>query len=184
MNDKIRIARAVKRAKTIARLIGVGLLAYGLYLSAGHITEIGFAIRLDPIEAHTLFVFIDVVALFGKLLTAVYFVARTRRIGYKLMGLGGGLSLACNIAAGAIHGDWGRAAYGAFIVGMIVLIEYATVNIKGKTINTEGRKPRAQAPATMPTSATRTWSPARRAAHVASKANGIPAQPSAAASKP
>lgn len=176
MNDKIRIARAVKRAKTIARLIGVGLLAYGLYISAGHITEIGFALKLASAEAHTLFVFIDVVALFGKLLTASYFVARTRRIGYRLMGMGGGLSLACNIMAGVILGAYGRAIYGAFIVGMIVLIEYATVNIKGKTINTEGRKPRAQAPAAT-TSAIRTWSPARRAAHVASKAaTQVPAQ--------
>lgn len=176
MNDKIRIARAVQRAKTIARMIGAGLLAYGLYLSAGHITEVGQFIRLNSIEAHTLFVFIDIVALFGKLLTSSLLVAKTRRIGYKLMMLGGGLSLACNVAAGAVRSDWGRAGYGAFIVAMIVLIEYATVNIKGKTVNTEGRKPKAPvvAPAT---SVTRTWSPARRAAHLASKSNApIPPQ--------
>jgi hypothetical protein len=143
MQDKIRIARAVGRAKAIARVIGVGLLAYGLWLSRGHITEIGYAIGLPSFEAETLFVLVDVVALFGKLLTSRLFVAKTRRIGYKLMALGGLLSLAANVSAGFLHGSLGRALYGAGIVVMIVLIEYATVNIKGKTINTEPRARKA-----------------------------------------
>lgn len=147
MQDKIRIAQAVRRAKTIARIIGVGLLAYGLYLSAGHITEIGLWLRLSDFEARTLFVLVDVVCLFGKLLTAPrYFVAKTRRIGYRLMALGGMLSLACNVLAGVLHGGVGRAGYGAFVVTMIVVIEYAAANIKGKTIATEPRTPRAPAP--------------------------------------
>jgi hypothetical protein len=142
MQDKTKIAVAVGRAKAIARVIGVGLLAYGLWLSRGHITEVGYAIGLAVFEAETLFVLVDVVALFGKLLTSRLFVAKTRRIGYKLMALGGLLSLAANVAAGVLHGSLGRALYGAGIVAMIVLIEYATVNIKGKTVNTEPRAPR------------------------------------------
>ncbi|HEX6872666.1 MAG TPA: hypothetical protein VF163_16335 [Micromonosporaceae bacterium] len=146
MNDKAKIALAVRRATGIARIIGFGLLGYGLYLSAGHITEVGHLIGLTGAEAGTLFIFVDIVALLGKLLTSKYFVAKTRRIGYKLMLAGGLLSLACNVAAGGAQGNPGRAAYGAFIVLMIVVIEYATVNIKGKTVNTEPRVRTPKAP--------------------------------------
>lgn len=162
MQDKIRIARAVGRAKAIARIIGVGLLAYGLWLSRGHITEIGYAIGLSVFEAETLFVLVDIVALLGKLLTSRLFVAKTRRIGYKLMVVGGALSLAANVTAGLLHGGLGRALYGAGVVAMIVLIEYATVNIKGKTVNTEPRARKAPEPITPRQAAARKGAETRR----------------------
>ena len=183
MNDKTRIANAVRRAKAVARIIGTSLLAYGLFLSAGHITEVGHAIGLAGHEAATLFVFVDILALYGKLLTSKLFVAKTRRIGYKLMSLGGALSLGCNVGAGLLHGNVGRAAYGAGIVAMIVLIEYATVNIKGKTVNLAERAPRkATAAVVTAQSNGKTWSPARRAAHEARKASPVsPGRPPVAA---
>lgn len=159
MNEKAKIAKAVATARAIARLIGAGLLIYGLVLSAGHITDVARWIGLVGHEAATLFVFIDIVALFGKLLTIKLFVAKTRRIGYKLMGAGGGLSLACNVGAGLVVGNIGRALYGAFIVLMIVVIEYATVNIKGKTVNTEPRTRRPRSTMTVATATSRKCPP-------------------------
>lgn len=139
MNDKIRIANAVRRVKIVARVIGTALLAYALFLSASHITEVGHMIGLAGIEAGTLFVFVDVMALFGKLLTLRYFVAKTRRIGYKLMLTGGLVSLVCNVTAGD---TWGARGYGAGIVCFAIAMEYATMNIKGKQVNTEPRRTR------------------------------------------
>lgn len=138
--DKAKIAKAVNRAKLIGRVIGTGIMGYGLYLSAGHITEVGHAMHLASMEAKTLFIFVDVVALFGKILTSQHLVAKTRRNGYKLMIAGGAASLICNITAGLLTGGFGRAIYGAIIVGIVAALEYVTLNIKGKNVNINGAK--------------------------------------------
>lgn len=76
--------------------------------------------------------FVDFVAIFGKVLTAKRFAAKTRRIGYRFLAAGGVASLACNIASGLLHRSIGAAVYGAFIVGIVAALEYAVVNIKAK----------------------------------------------------
>jgi hypothetical protein len=146
--DKAKIAKAVNRMKLIGRTIGLGIMGYGLWISAGHITEVGHALQLTDMEAKTLFIFVDVVALFGKLLTSHYLVAKTRRIGFKLMVSGGAASLLCNVTAGLLTGGLGRALYGVVIVAIVAGIEYATLNIKGKTVDVNRTsKPQTAAPA-------------------------------------
>lgn len=153
--NKAKIAKAVNRTKMIGRIIGLVIMGYGLYISADHITQVGHWMRLTDMEAKTLFVFVDVVALFGKLLTSHHLVAKTRRIGYKLMIGGAAVSLICNVMAGLLTGGAGRAIYGAAIVGIVGAIEYATLNIKGKTVNVDGAKrtrpqPQVAAPMSAP----------------------------------
>ncbi len=140
--DKAKIAKAVNRTKMIGRIIGLVIMGYGLYISADHITQVGH--WLTNMEAKTLFVFVDVVALFGKLQTSHHLVAKTRRNGYRLMIGGAAVSLICNVTAGLLSGGAGRAIYGAAIVGIVGVIEYTTLNIKGKTVNMEAKRSRPQ----------------------------------------
>lgn len=121
-------------------LSGLLFAGYCLYLSREHITFVGYFIGLRALEAETLFIFIDFLALYGKMLTSKKLSAKTRRIGYKFMIGGGAASLICNVLAGLVHGEYGQAGYGAAIVGLIVSLEYAIANTKAKA--TTKRKPR------------------------------------------
>ncbi|MET0904303.1 MAG: hypothetical protein ABWZ52_13775 [Acidimicrobiales bacterium] len=134
MNDKIKAAAAAKRTVITGMASGALIALYGLWISRSHITHIGYAIGLNPLEAETLFVFIDFVAIYGKMLTSKRLSAKTRRIGYKFLAFGGVASLGCNVASGILHGSIGGAAYGAFIVGIVAALEYAIANTKAKAV--------------------------------------------------
>lgn len=132
----------VTKAQATARRIvafgltsGIMFVIYCLFLSREHITYVGYAIRLKPLEAETLFLFVDFLALFGKMLTHKHLSARTRRIGYKWMIGGGAASLVCNVLAGLLQGNYGEAGYGAALVGLIVFLEYTIANTKAKAAN-------------------------------------------------
>lgn len=142
MNDK---ARAAETARKIARsgiTFGVALGIYTLAVSRGHITHIGYAIGLSKFEAETLFLLVDFIAVFGKVMTHPRLSARTRRIGREGLLAGLGLSLACNVVSGLIAGGIipedlsgggiGPAGYGAFIVTILVWIERAVSSCKPK----------------------------------------------------
>lgn len=126
------VADPVRRTVAAGILSGALITIYGLFLSRDHITFCGYAIRLTPLEAETLFIFVDVVAGFGKMLMSHRLVAKTRRIGRSLLIAGGSVSLICNVASGIMHHSIGAAVYGAGIVGLIAWLEYAVANIKGK----------------------------------------------------
>ena len=87
-ND-IKAANAARRTVAFGLVSGALFAIYCLYLSREHITYVGYFLRLKPIEAETLFLFVDFLALFGKMLTSRHLSAKTRRIGYKWM-IGGG----------------------------------------------------------------------------------------------
>lgn len=139
MNDKIKAAKAAKRTAIAGILSGVAMFAYGLWISRSHITHIGHALELTQFEAETLFVLVDFLALYGKLLTNHRLTAKTRRYGFKLMLAGLAMSTVCNVASGLLTGRVGAAGYGAFVVVIIVAIEYGVSITKAKTVNTEPR---------------------------------------------
>ena len=144
MNDKIKAAAAAKRTMVIGVVSGALIALYGLVISREHITEVGHAIGLNKLEAETLFVFVDFIALYGKMLTSKRLAAKTRRIGYRFLVFGGLASLACNVVAGFLHGKIGAAGYGAFIVGIVAALEYAIANTKAKTTSTAPAEPRTR----------------------------------------
>lgn len=133
-------------------------------------------------------VFIDGITWLGKLMRSHSLSAKTNRLGLKYLVLGGSASLAANLVAGETLGMklLGLLAVTGFILGEIALDKIEArpaVNaddaLKAKR-SEAGRKAaatraanRANAPAV--SASTRTWSPARRAAHLA-KQNAIPAQ--------
>jgi len=150
MNDKIKAAAAAKRTVITGLVSGALIALYGLWISRDHITHIGYTIGLRPLEAETLFIFIDFIAIYGKMLTSKRLSAKTRRIGYKFLAFGGVASLGCNIASGLLLSSIGAAVYGAFIVGIVAALEYAIANTKAKaTINSAPRESVERIPATV-----------------------------------
>lgn len=130
--DKAAAIAAAKRIANSGIAFGLVLGLYTLFVSREHITHIGYLIGLKPFEAETLFLLVDFIAIFGKLLTNRKLSAKTRRIGRQGLWAGLLLSLVCNVASGLLSGGYGAAIYGAFIVGMLLWIEYAVANIKAK----------------------------------------------------
>jgi hypothetical protein len=139
------VSDPVRRTVAMGILSGALIAVYGLYLSREHITHVGYAMGLKPLEAETLFIFIDIVAAYGKMLTSKHLTAKTRRTGYKFLAFGGAASLVCNVASGVMNDSIGAAAYGAGIVALIAALEYGVANTKGKVSRTTKT---ADAPAT------------------------------------
>lgn len=164
MNDKARAAETARRIANSGITFGVVLGVYTLVVSREHITHVGQAIGLNRFEANTLFLLIDFVAVFGKVLINRNLSAKTRRIGRQGLMAGLGLSLVCNVVSGLIKGGiipaelsfngLGQAGYGAFIVVMLVWIEHAVSNCKPKaTIERKPNAVKAPAPPTTTTAA-------------------------------
>jgi len=146
MQDKLKAAAAAKRTMVAGIISGALIALYGLWISRSHITHIGYALGLGKLEAETLFVFIDFIAIYGKVLTSKRLAAKTRRIGYRFLMFGGAASLVCNVASGVLSGSFGAAIYGAFIVGIVAALEYAIANTKAKATATATRAPREPEP--------------------------------------
>lgn len=123
----VKIADRIKVAVIIVTAL---IMAYALFVSRDHITYVAFLIGLTGYQANTLFVFIDLPALIGKVLQLKYFAVSTKRMGRNLMIATGTLSLVCNVVAGLFGGGYGPAGYGAFIVMMFVILEAVIVKIK------------------------------------------------------
>lgn len=147
--EDIKARNAARRIVLFGVLSGIAFTIYCLFISREHITTVGYAIRLKSFEAETLFILVDFVAMFGKMLTSKRLTAKTRRIGFKWMVGAGTISLACNIIAGLLD-DWnfGEAGYGAAIVALIVFLEYTIVNTKAKM--TTRKRAARKAPAAGP----------------------------------
>lgn len=145
-NDKLKAAKAAKRSAVIGVLSGVAMFAYGLWVSRGHITHIGYWLQLSRFEAETLFVLVDFLALYGKVLTSKRLSAKTRRYGFKVMLTGLALSTLCNVGSGLLAGALGAAFYGVFLVAIIVIVEYGVSITRAKTVSTEPRQRTPKAP--------------------------------------
>jgi len=145
--DKVKAAAAAKRTAAIGILSGVAIFAYGLWISRSHITHIGYALELSRFEAETLFVLVDFLALYGKVLMSRRLSAKTRRYGFKVMLAGLAMSTGCNVASGLLDGRFGAAFYGLFVVVIIVIVEIGVSITKAKTVSTEIRVRAPKAPA-------------------------------------
>lgn len=140
------------RIKLGVRLVVTGLMVYALYVSKDHSTHVALWIGLSGYQAHTLFVLIDLPALVGKVLQLHYFTPGTRRVGTKLTYISGSLSLACNVGSGWIDLKLGAAAYGAFVVGMFLYLEYVLTKIKSASAVTRAKNAAPVAPTATPAS--------------------------------
>lgn len=179
MNVKI-----ADRIKTAVIVVTALIMGYALFVSRDHITYVAHLIHLTGYQAATLFVFIDLPAMIGKVLQLKYFAVSTHKIGRKLMIATGTLSLVCNIVAGFFGGGYGPAGYGAFIVVMFVVLESVIVKIKPAIAVT--RKKNAEAAKTpKPTArqiAARKAAATRKRNAAAPVSPGAPAVPAPSAS--
>jgi hypothetical protein len=123
----VKIADRVRAAVTVVSGL---IMVYALFVSADHIGHVAHLIGLRGYQATTLFVLVDIPALVGKVLRLRYFAATTRRTGLRLMITSGTLSLVCNVASGWFGGGLGPAGYGAFVVGMFLVMENVVTKIK------------------------------------------------------
>ena len=132
----VKIADRVRLAVT---LVATLIMVYALFVSRDHITHVAHLIGLGGYQAETLFVLIDLPALVGKAMMLPYFAKRTRDAGRLLMVLSGSLSVVCNVTSGWFGGGIGPAGYGAFVVFMFLLLEWAVVRIKPAAAVTRAR---------------------------------------------
>ena len=133
----VKIADRVRATVTIVATL---IMIYALFVSRDHITHVARLIGLGGYQAETLFVLIDLPALVGKAMMLPYFAKRpTRSTGRILMLLSGTLSVVCNVTSGWFGGGIGPACYGAFIVFMFLLLEWAVVRIKPASSVTRAR---------------------------------------------
>jgi len=169
------------RIKTAVIVVTALIMAYALFVSRDHITHVALLIGLTGYQASTLFVFIDLPALIGKVLQLRYFAASTRKMGFRLMALSGTLSLVCNIVSGFVGGGYGPAGYGAFIVLMFVGLEHVIVRIKPAAAVTRAKNAGAvktpKSPNPKRSAAARKGAETRRRNAVAPVSPGAPSVP-------
>lgn len=135
------IASRIKTAVIIAVTL---VMAYALYVSREHITEVATWLGVPGWQATTAFILVDLPALIGKILQTKYFAASTRKVGGRLTYFSGGLSLVCNIGAGVIHGSYGAAEWGAFVVIMFLVLESVITKIKPSSAVTRAKNAAAE----------------------------------------
>jgi len=117
MYRKIKENPAFALTWTIVHVFLVGAAA----VSFTHIVDVSERLGVHDWQAFTVPFLIDGIAILGKIGRSRKFAEKTRRAGLVLMGLGGIVSLAANIEAGA---NIGQKAYGALLVGGFVLAEW------------------------------------------------------------
>ena len=169
----VRIADRVRLAVT---LVATLIMMYALFVSRDHITHVAHLIGLGGYQAETLFVLIDLPALVGKAMMLPYFAKRpTRNTGRILMTLSGSLSVVCNVTSGWFGGGIGPAGYGAFVVFMFLLLEWAVVRIKPAAAVTRARNA-GSAPTQAPALTNRQLG-ARKAAETRARKAAAPVSP-------
>ncbi len=123
-------------ALTAIRIVVWVFLVAAAGISTTHIIESGMRLGLGW-ESYTLPMFVDGVAVVGKLSMLPRFSRAFRRSGFRLLMAGGTLSLAANIYAG--H-NLGQRAFGVVVVGGFMLLEShvtkaATVKVPVEPVN-------------------------------------------------
>jgi len=143
-----------KALTTINVVIWVFLIAAAA-ISFSHIVESGYHLGLAK-ESWTAPMFIDGIAVVGKVSMLPRFSQAFRRSGFRLLMLGGSLSLAANVYAG--H-NLGQRMFGVLVVaGFMALESHATKASRAVAIAARVGRP---------------WSDERRAAHAARKATPV-----------
>lgn len=96
------------------------VLLYSITVSTTHIVETSLMIGLAGWQAFTSPLLVDAVFALGKLGRAKRFPDAVRKSAFRMMLFGGGLSLTCNIVAGA---NWGQRIHGVVVVLVMVWVE-------------------------------------------------------------
>lgn len=119
------------RVKLAVMLVVGAVMVYALFVSRDHITEVALFIGVAGWQAQTAFVLVDLPALIGKVMQIkAIFSGNTGRHGREMTYVSGSVSLACNATAGLIHGSWGAAGWGIFVVMMFLYLESKMTKIK------------------------------------------------------
>lgn len=111
---------SVKRMRLIGFVVWT-LLLLAAGVSATHIVESAHKLGLHDWQAYTAPALIDLVAIVGKLSMALCFTPAFRKSGFRLLMVGGTLSLAANVFAGS---NLGERAFGVLVVGAFMLLEH------------------------------------------------------------
>lgn len=111
---------STKRMTLISAVVWL-LLILAAGVSATHIVETAHKLGLHDWQAYTTPALIDIVAIVGKLSMAAGFAPTFRSSGFRLLMLGGTLSLACNVYAGS---NLGERFFGVLVVGAFLALEH------------------------------------------------------------
>jgi hypothetical protein len=106
---------------TLISVVVWALLLLAAAVSATHIVETAHKLGLHDWQAYTTPALIDIVAIVGKLSMAAGFAPTFRRSGFRLLMLGGTLSLGCNWYAGS---NLGERCFGVLVVGAFMALEH------------------------------------------------------------
>lgn len=106
----------------LVNTIALVVMIYSIAVSTTHIVETSLMIGLVGWQAFTSPLLVDAVFLLGKLGRSKRYEDRpgVRKGALALMVFGGGLSLTCNLAAGA---NWGQRIHGVVVVVVMVWVE-------------------------------------------------------------
>lgn len=110
-----------------AKAIAYGMFAGALALSASHIVGLFQMLGAVTLTATVMPVFIDGIALLGRLARSDKFAASTRRTGLKVQIVASLISLTANVVAGE---TWGDKLAGVFVVGGYVFAEWFADQLK------------------------------------------------------
>lgn len=113
------------------RTVVWALMLLAAYVSASHIMHTSEMLGLSGWYVYTTPLFIDLIAVAGKLSMMARFneYPAFQRSGKWMLMLGGVLSLSANIAAGS---NWGERGYGILVVGGFMLLENHATKAAGK----------------------------------------------------
>jgi hypothetical protein len=118
---------STNRTHQAAKAIAYGMFAGALALSASHIVGLFELLGAATLTAMVMPVFIDGIALLGRLARSDKFAASTRRTGLKVQVVASLISLTANVVAGE---TWGDKLAGVFVVGGYVFAEWFADQLK------------------------------------------------------
>lgn len=107
------------KALTTIRIVVWIFMIGAAAISFSHIVQVSTMLGLGW-EAWTVPFFVDGIAIVGKVSMLPRFAQGFRRSGFRLLMLGGTLSLAANVAAGS---NWGERGFGVLVVAGFMLLE-------------------------------------------------------------
>jgi hypothetical protein len=137
---------------TIAKVIAYGMFAGALALSASHIIGLFELLGAASLTACVMPIFIDGVALLGRLARSDRFAAQTRCTGLKVQIVASVISLIANVVAGHTVGD---KVAGVMVVAGYVFAEWFADQLKPVEVDVAADRAAAKAAAVAKAAATR-----------------------------
>lgn len=129
--------------RLIVRGVIFGIMIAALYASYLEIRKTGTMLEMRPWQAGLLPLFVDGIALVGRLSMIKLWDAATQKRGMWIMAGGGLGSLVCNVYAGDTGGE---KLFGALIVAVVVLLEVHAGRMVAVLINRLGEPRKTRTP--------------------------------------